>query len=680
MNGLPPDILKHIPASLHSNVVDRLKCFARTSTAELAYEELNFRYVFKQLGLELAETDQRELWYVVLQRMGGKMDLGSKTEQMYNSFANNILGGFYERLSEHLNLGYWALAQEYLGVVSKARAILYDLDGNSFLLDIKTIKDFYDTPFFLIIAEKDIVIKGIMRDLSDRGYKHGFYGIVTGGYSSTSVVRMLMHLQPVSDRFYVFVAHDLDVDGLKILLDLKQYFNCESIGVNPDLLARCGVPFASLSQTYGSGGSATQKQIAGFHTMLKNAKLSREENKCFKDWLSACKDFRAELNALTAVRERADPFMSKVRDLVDEIERLLIGRVFDLNRYREPKYPDSHDLDSVELEVEPPDEFETMAEVIKKRAVSLVKEILGCYELDDNDGWNKIVEKKLEKYLKENDETRNLIPHTVDIWKDKFIEKNSSFSESLKMADDVLANQDTFLGKDFDILWKSYAKRVDEQKEDVYIDIRNDQKYKDVLARVKRYDEIMNAKFDEAKKQLLIEFPDLANPSKKTKEETDSEDSETDLPKNAVKENSNSSVVKRESVTSNEIIEKKQDMQEILNAAELKTQKEAKYREMFSKSKGDNEKKHQSKPFVKYKCPVCHGTRTEEVDTPVLEAPSMQSMQQGTIWDSEHFLYILPDGMKYPAYISKICNSCDAKNKKNTINDEKDLESNESNE
>lgn len=333
---------------------------------------LNKRWIFKQLGMILQKTDNRELFYKVRKSLGGKLD--NKT--------GNPVGAaktYYEYIVPYLySTGYikneyWGYVPDYLEVDIKPTVIIYDINMNETFLSIKNLVEFEDVPFFLIICEKTILIDFTMRELINRGYDKGFYGISLGGFPVTAVIKYLIPFLKVRN-FHIFVQHDLDIHGLEIYFNMVTYFPCESVGVNSDFLKDIGVEFEEIAEDYVFKFSGKSKkdfkdkltdewellhdkkfnitkekleelmiearkesQELGARGMVNKLNITKEEKEKYNKWINMCRDRRAEINSLLTKREDEDYTKNKARDFVNYLIKAIEDpeRPWNLTRIRQ---------------------------------------------------------------------------------------------------------------------------------------------------------------------------------------------------------------------------------------------------------------------------------------------------------------------------------------------------------
>ena len=419
VKSLPARVLTHIEAPLWEEEVYIVPItgYVKTNAGKTLINNLNERFVREQLGLNIPESDNRDQWYSV-EDQNGSIDYGGKGDRKYSIFLGAIKE-YMEKIKGFYGYDYWGFAMDKLNMMSKARAMAMTLDGISFMLDVNILtKEFFkvagepdklnqyfktinEIPFFLVLCEKTQVLKSTMKGLKALGYTQGWLGIVTEGFSSTSVVRMLMEYQQVIPKFHVFVLHDLDADGLRILFDIKRYFPAESAGLNPELIERAGLNKDDFMMDYDTkNGKALPAQIKGTYSMLNGSvirkkrstkrteglEISNEDRKRYSSWVIACANGKAELNKLTGIRLNESMDLNPARDFVDYIEHLLehFERIYDLNRLRKP---DKRTVWANSVNDATPDFIENIRREIIGILEDKIDSFLDTNSYDDEDSW-----------------------------------------------------------------------------------------------------------------------------------------------------------------------------------------------------------------------------------------------------------------------------------------------------
>ncbi len=462
---LEPYILKDIPERYYDETAyilcDHYRNLISYEASYKLRKLMNRRLVFYQLGLinRLQEMSNREMWYFVEKMCDGIIDYPSK-EPYTGSFIGQEKK-FLKAITEFYNLEYWGDAYELLKITAKARAMIYD-SGRIIPLDIKAIPSYIDVPFFFLICEKEGILKAMLKEIENRGYYTGFIGINTEGMSSSNVIKLIRRYSGVKN-FHCFVSHDLDISGINIYLNLKRYFNCDSIGVNPKMLDHIGIMFNDVCESYGE----KKPNIKKHNTMLKNADLNDTETKEIKEWSKMCRFKKVELDCITAHRLYETPNESKVKDLVDYFELILQEKEWDLNRYRKPDYYKIGELETIfishpQLSDENITEYTKKASDIKwkltkhitkpireieRKAKEVIDNYLDKKGLTYTEDWKNLINEPIRKMKNSNTILQNILNRFGSIKQYRFIHKNKRYNGSIKKAREIINNQSDQLNR-----------------------------------------------------------------------------------------------------------------------------------------------------------------------------------------------------------------------------------------
>ncbi len=461
VENLPESWISNIPLSYHKDEVYIVEDNTRTETGRLVTELLNKRFVFAQLGLELQEITKRQIWYIVEQKQNGSVDLKGSKLQKYISLSE-MIKNFCEKLTDFYDVPYWGLVLDELVVEAKARATILDLKGIETGLNVKTFPDFLAAPFFFLISEKEDTLKSMIKEMKKRGYPAGYYGIITQGFGSSNVVRLLMEMERIA-KFYIFIAHDYDIDGLKILIDLKRYFPCESIGINPEFIEKTPLDFKPLSQDYDSpSGNAKKFQIKGAINMLNEMFSSTVKDKFddsihdelylkLKSWIEGCSERKIELDALLAHRLEENQNLCKSRDLVDALEELLNddSRVYDLNRYGEPY---NWNPECYVPEIERPEIIETTIFDLRRIVIEPIEQYLKGNDLYDSEDWKALIQEEFDKCYNKAEKKYNKAVEKANKKYNEYVEENRDYKDSLKDVIELIDDQENKL---YELMQKS---------------------------------------------------------------------------------------------------------------------------------------------------------------------------------------------------------------------------------
>jgi len=393
------------------------------------------------------------MWYFVEIMCGGIIDYGSDKPYKY-SFIGQVRN-FLKAIAKLYDLEYWGDAYELLKITAKARAMIY-ANGNKIPLDIKAVPKYTDVSFFFLICEKEDILSAMLEEIENRGYYTGFIGINTEGMGTTNVIKLIREYSKVKN-FHCFVSHDLDISGINIYLNLKRYFNCDSIGVNPKMLDSIGIKFDDICEGYGN----KKIDIKGHNTILENANLNDIERKEIEEWSKMCRYKKAELNCITAHRLYETPHESKVKDLVDYLELILQGKEWNLNRYRKPDYYKLGVLDTI-FTLYPQLSDENITECIKKakeirynltknitkpiwsiqaKAEKIINDYLDKKGLVSSEDWDNLISESIRKIENGNTILHNILDRFRSIKHRRFIHKNKRYNGSIKNPRRIIQKQ-----------------------------------------------------------------------------------------------------------------------------------------------------------------------------------------------------------------------------------------------
>ncbi len=479
-NDYPERFLSQIPEEYLNIDVYIVKNITRRVAYSEVFKLMNNRYVLKQLGLNLQTTDLRETYYIVRKIMNNKLDIAGNSEAQAKYISKSIKR-YCEKLYEHLGYKYWPYVYDYLIIKPKETIIIYDTEMNTTTLSSKNLKDFAKTPFFLIICEKEEPLRATMEEMINRGYTKGFYGVAIGGKSPSYNIKLLIDLSEIRN-FYAFVMTDLDVSGIFILLDMMRWFPCESIGINPEMLAFAGVDFEDGCEDY-------KAEEISFEKIFWTLDISEEQKRVFRNWKNMCSERRFELNSLTALRLEEDFEESKARDFCDYLISKIedSNRAWNLNRYDKPTYkePILYDIDiykpqfiqDIEKEIDKKikdindklkeliNKIAEKQEEIKREGHKELRDYLESKEIKDIDDWGKLIEDRVNKMYKTNDIIHKLLyMRSKSVYK-KIQRKNKKYKgeKVVKNPENIITNQTeqlkTLTGKQTETLLEMVKKQ-----------------------------------------------------------------------------------------------------------------------------------------------------------------------------------------------------------------------------
>ena len=437
----------------------------RIDTNKRLRDFLNERFIIYQLRqlrlrpipiIESIEMTKREVWYyieILAKKSNTEMD-GN-----YRGFVSAITE-YCRKIQERVDVPYWAYVLDKLKIKAKARATVYERDEEDkdiykpIGLDKDTLKKYADAPFFLILCEKEGVITSFLKEIIERGYNEDhFYCLNLGGEAPTNAIRLIRKYLNIKN-FHIFVLHDMDMKGLEIFFDIKQHFNCKSIGVNPKFLEYCEYDFDESSEEYRTDAGkklprVSEKLEAGTYTILSRLDISIEEKEMYNNWIEMIIEKRIELNSITAHKIESDPSVSKVTDFVNYFIHILEDTPWNLNRVRDlEKEGNWDDYWTIKTEL---DRVNTHPEFIKEFA-------------EDNTNLlvNKINEEHKE-YLESIKEIDDTIATNTENIKDKLDDLQKDEKESI---DNMIEELNKKYPKIFDIDWENilpntYPERIE---------------------------------------------------------------------------------------------------------------------------------------------------------------------------------------------------------------------------
>ncbi|KKN05748.1 hypothetical protein LCGC14_1084270 [marine sediment metagenome] len=301
-------------------------------------DQLNYRFLVHQLGLtdSIQELTQRELWYyieILLERDDMVMD------SVYETLFLIEIERYCSRITNVSGYTYWGYVLDTLKVKSKGRAMIYEDVNRAIALDKDTLINYTETPFFLLICEKEGTLTGVLEELIKRDYKkEHFYCINAGGMATTNLIRLIRKYRGLKN-FHIFVLHDFDMKGIQIFLDIMKHFTCESIGVNSDFLEYSGYEFDKLCEGYKNKKGkkldcVDNKTEVGTRTVLDGLDIDIVKKEKYREWVDTVVWSRIELNSITAHNVERDPTASKVKDFVDYFEHITEESKFNLTRVK----------------------------------------------------------------------------------------------------------------------------------------------------------------------------------------------------------------------------------------------------------------------------------------------------------------------------------------------------------
>lgn len=390
VKDLPRRILENddgteiIPQSYDNEEVYYIVNNTRTETGKEVNTQLNIRFICKQLNINTPDIDKRELWYIVRNALGGKIDLKGSSDQQYISFSSQIKS-FCEKVAETMQMpfNYWGFALEYLGVPSKDTVIAYDSSLKTKALTVDDISKYSDVPFFIVVCEKKSTLDDFVNEMYKRGYKRGFFGFVLGGYAITTVIRLILALKG-KEKFILATLVDYDLNGIQIMMDMCRYADAENvipIGVHDEILQFGNLEFDDLAEDYKP--EKLDDLVLGCQNMVDELGFDQEYKNVILGWIERCKYRRVELNAITAYNIRKK--ISKVGVFADYFEMKIKDKIWDLNREITPS-------------VSPPDYIRDYMSEIQQKAIEKFEEYLENNGLRWSNDWLNAIEELKETY------------------------------------------------------------------------------------------------------------------------------------------------------------------------------------------------------------------------------------------------------------------------------------------
>lgn len=435
VNELPERITKMIPEYQHESKVFFIKNNSKSKTGSEVVKFLNKRFLLGQLGMEQQKTDHREVFYMVRKKLKGHLDIKGNSDQQYISLSNMITT-FYRKVKRIMGYDYWGISMDLLKTKSKGIAIIYDTQMNTTTLTMKNLEDFKRAPFFFIICEKEETLRSTMEEMINRGYNTGFYGIALGRYATSHTIRLLIELAKVR-KFYTFIMHDLDVNGLMIFFNMAKWIQAESIGINLKFLDVIGVDFDEISEDY----SPLKRDLKGSRNMVRKLGNGNREDDYY-EWIESCEEERIELNSLTALRLHQDPTRNKARDFADYLIHKLEHdpRIFDLNRYRSPD-PDIELIHNPPI-FERPDFIDNAIWDVQNTAEQCINDYLYTRRLHSSYQWKSLLNGQARQHERAYENLYALMEHYLEIVLMRKKRQNRNFDGSVKDAETVLMRQE----------------------------------------------------------------------------------------------------------------------------------------------------------------------------------------------------------------------------------------------
>lgn len=280
----------------------------RSEMSKTLYNELNKMWAQFQITGVAEEDDFRETFYqcrfITKRRTGFEIDYKGDSDQQYITYHGTIKG-YCEKIQAYYGAEYWGHVRDIiLNIRVKDTCEVFG-DGEAKLLTRENRKRIAAKGLFCYFAEKKSTAKQMYQRLSRAGYP--CIAITSSGYGVVEIVLTIMEYKEqvaAGDHFYILVAHDLDINGIAIYLDLLQWFpnNTFSVGVSPEFLDfNTDLDFNMLNEPY----RPDSKHITGLDNKIANfRKGGRDEQADSVNAMkNSCLTSRVELNTVTGYRK-----------------------------------------------------------------------------------------------------------------------------------------------------------------------------------------------------------------------------------------------------------------------------------------------------------------------------------------------------------------------------------------
>lgn len=461
--------INSIPIDLHNVEVYTLKTRKLTPFSRELTNLLTERFIRKQLGLINQETDYRTIWYEIVDyRLKGK-DLGISMKNPYIAFEKAVKE-YCIKLMEYYNVKHFSFVMDNLNITAKGKAIIYDLNLNGNLLDVKTLDNFENVPFFFLICEKEVILKQTLLSIKNLGY-NGFYGINTGGVGTSAVARLLLRYQEkIPYKFHIFVLVDYDLAGMKIFFNLKKYFkNTERIGISLEMIKFLGINKNDLISQYTSTKSLG-KQKKDCLTMLNQLNIKFLEKVYYLQEIDNCSKNKIELNALSGYTSEINKNINPCFHYGDYFKYLIEKkkRYYNLNRYRIIKEVLTYTRNcSIDIPL--------FIKSIKKEINNLI-----FNEIDTEKYWINLIKDNYEKFKIFNSYNETKKDIILKRKKNIISNSNSDYNGSINRINQYIDNQEVELNKTKDIKDKLILRNVEFQNYILKKEIEVSEEYKNI--------------------------------------------------------------------------------------------------------------------------------------------------------------------------------------------------------
>lgn len=383
-------------------------------------EVLNERFdALEEHGEEYVKThfkkkSQRMIWYNVeeiydIRYNKAPKDLSGDAKKQYMRLTKAIRefceGKKIRQRAEAINpryVRYWGLLRNALNISAKGRAVAYmGHEDNEVLVIPKNRPQYVDKGLMFVLCEKETVGLNFLEEMQNRGWRHTITLVVMGG---TAVCEVIETLIDINDSIFdeetnvaIGVLHDIDISGIIIFNDIKQYFpKLLDFGINFEMLDRVSLTL--------------------WDELKESAKVTKEQkvymkNRGFDDILERIGEFKVELDN-TVEKKGVGVFCDYAEYVLDEN-----AIYWDLNRVKEPVCYD-------------PNKYTAMKERVSDLFDNIVKSATGQlgWEID----WTKPADEALAEFKQDNIN----FDGSVDEVKDYHDYINEQSEELQKIVDD----------------------------------------------------------------------------------------------------------------------------------------------------------------------------------------------------------------------------------------------------
>jgi len=344
--------------------------------------DMLYEHGFEYLQAHSDSISQRMLWYNSVSKYKkefgtDELDISGDASKQYNTMLKSIRA-FCEKksiVSKAIEIdsknSYWGILRKSLNIESKGRAIAYGCVGDDIMIVPQNREKYVDSGLLIAICEKETLGKKWLAAMNKRGWEEKIVLIITQGFSACEVVETIMEIRDnIEDgktNIVIGVIHDLDIAGIGIYQDIKQWFDeTLDFGINFDMLDSIN---PSLWDTIKEKTRVNAEQMK----YMKNIGLAMT--------LAQLGEYRLELDNLY-VNVGIEPFCDYTEKVIDENIS-----IWDINRIKKPY-------------VMKPKKYRYMRDQLEGLWEKIVLAATGEDSIDIN--FNKCVMKPYSKMLKIN--------------------------------------------------------------------------------------------------------------------------------------------------------------------------------------------------------------------------------------------------------------------------------------